>query len=47
VRVEVHSAEGNPLEGAPRQLAYKGAREMAAKALEYVTRNPGLKLLEN
>jgi 8-oxo-dGTP pyrophosphatase MutT (NUDIX family) len=47
MRVEVRRAEWIPLEDAPRQLAYKGEREMAAKALEYVTRNPELKPLEN
>jgi len=47
MRVEVHRAEWIPLEDGPSQLAYKGEREMAAKAFEYVTRNPGLKLLEN
>jgi 8-oxo-dGTP pyrophosphatase MutT (NUDIX family) len=47
MRVEVHRAQWIPLDDAPRELAYKGEREMAAKALEYVTRNSGLKLLEN
>ena len=47
MRVEVSRAEWMPLEDAPRRLAYKGEREMAAKALEYVTRNPELKPLEN
>jgi 8-oxo-dGTP pyrophosphatase MutT (NUDIX family) len=47
MRVEVGSAEWLPLEDAPRQLAYKGEREMAAKALEYVTSNAELKTLEN
>lgn len=32
-RVEVAEARGLPLENAPRLLAYKGEREMAAKAL--------------
>jgi 8-oxo-dGTP pyrophosphatase MutT (NUDIX family) len=41
--IEVHRAQWIPLEDAPRQLAYKGEREMAAKALEYVTRDPELK----
>jgi 8-oxo-dGTP pyrophosphatase MutT (NUDIX family) len=44
MRIEVGSAEWIPLEDAPRRLAYKGEREMAAKALEYVTRNPKLKV---
>ena len=43
MRVEVGRTEWIPLEDAPRQLAYKGEREMAAKALEYVTRDPELK----
>jgi len=43
MRIEVHRAEWIPLEDAPRQLAYKGEREMAAKALEYIRRNPELK----
>lgn len=47
MRIEVRCAEWIPLEDAPRRLAYKGEREMAAKALEYVTRNPELKPLEN
>jgi len=47
MRVEVRGAEWIPLDDAPLQLAYKGEREMAAKALEYVTRNPELKPLEN
>ena len=47
MRVEVHSAQWIPLEEAPRQLAYKGEREMAAQALEYITRNPGLKPFED
>jgi len=47
MRVEVHGAEWIPLDDASRRLAYKGEREMAAKALEYVTRDPELKALEN
>jgi 8-oxo-dGTP pyrophosphatase MutT (NUDIX family) len=42
MRIEVGNAQWIPLEDAPRRLAYKGEREMAAKALEYVTRNPQL-----
>ena len=34
MRVEVAEARWLPLEDAPRQLAYKGEREMAAKALQ-------------
>jgi len=40
MRIEVRRAEWIPLDEAPRQLAYKGEREMAAKALDYITRNP-------
>ena len=47
MRVEVCRAQWIPLDDAPRQLAYKGEREMAAKVLEYVTRNSELKPLEN
>jgi len=47
MRIEVRRVEWIALEDAPRLLAYKGEREMAAKALEYVTRNPELKGLEN
>ena len=46
MRIEVRRAEWIPLDDAPRQLAYKGEREMAAKALEYITRNPELKSSE-
>jgi 8-oxo-dGTP pyrophosphatase MutT (NUDIX family) len=42
MRIEVRRVEWIPLEDAPRQLAYKGEREMAAKALECITRNPEL-----
>jgi len=47
MRVEVHRAEWIPLEDALGQLAYKGEREMAAKALDYVTRNPEPRPLES
>jgi len=47
MRIEVRRVEWIALEDAPRQLAYKGEREIAAKALDYVTRNPELKPLEN
>jgi 8-oxo-dGTP pyrophosphatase MutT (NUDIX family) len=43
MRVEVQRAEWIPLEDAPRRLAYKGEREMAAKAVEYLARNQDLK----
>jgi len=46
MRVEVRRVEWIPLEDAPRQLAYKGEREMAAKALEYVAHNPEFKTTE-
>ncbi len=46
MHVEVRRVEWIPLEDAPRQLAYKGEREMAAKAIQYVTRNPELKPFE-
>jgi len=39
MRVEVSRVEWVPLDDAPRLLAYKGEREMAAKALEYLARN--------
>ena len=44
MRVEVGSVQWVALDEAPRLLAYKGEREMAAKALEYVTRDPELKV---
>jgi len=47
MRVEVRRAEWIPLEEGLSRLAYKGEREMAAKALEYVARNPELKPFEN
>ena len=46
MRIEIARAEWVPLEDAPRRLAYKGEREMAAKALEFVARNPKLKCFE-
>lgn len=42
MRIEIANAEWIPLEDAPRKLSYKGEREMAAKALAYVTRTPQL-----
>ena len=47
MRIEVRRVEWIALEDAPHQLVYKGEREIAAKALDYVTRNPELKPLEN
>jgi len=47
MRIEVRRVEWIALEDASRQLAYKGEREIAAKAFDYVTRNPELKPLEN
>ena len=41
--VEVSGAQWVPLEDAPKRLAYKGEREMASKALDYVTRSPDLR----
>ncbi len=41
---EVSRALWLPLDEAPRQLSYKGEREMAAKALEYVNAHPQLQL---
>jgi 8-oxo-dGTP pyrophosphatase MutT (NUDIX family) len=46
MNIEVHRTEWIPLKDAPRQLAYKGERETAAKALDYVIRNPELKPVE-
>ena len=43
MRIEVGGARWILLNDAPLQLAYKGEREMAAKALDYITRNPDLK----
>jgi 8-oxo-dGTP pyrophosphatase MutT (NUDIX family) len=43
MRVEVERAQWIPLEEAPSSLAYNGEREMAAKALEYVQRDPDLR----
>jgi 8-oxo-dGTP pyrophosphatase MutT (NUDIX family) len=46
MRIEVEGARWLPLEEAPRLLAYGGEREMAGKALDYVTRNPQLKIAD-
>jgi 8-oxo-dGTP pyrophosphatase MutT (NUDIX family) len=42
MRKEVLRALWIPLEEAPRKLAYKGERQMAEKALEYVAAHPQL-----
>jgi 8-oxo-dGTP pyrophosphatase MutT (NUDIX family) len=43
MKVEVERVVWVPLEEAPQKLAYKGEREMATKALEYIAANPELK----
>ena len=47
MRIEVRCAQWIPVEEAPHRLAYKGEREMAAQALDYIMRNPKLKPLED
>ena len=42
MRIEVARASWVKLEDAPKLLAYKGEKQMARKALEYMTRNPKL-----
>ena len=42
MRVEVTRASWLPLSDAAKLLAYKGEKEMARRALEYVTANPNL-----
>jgi 8-oxo-dGTP pyrophosphatase MutT (NUDIX family) len=42
MRVEVHNAFWLPLEEAPSKLSYKGEREIAARALEYLKIHPEL-----
>ena len=42
MRIEVARALWIPLHDAPKLLAYKGEKEMARRALEYVTTNPDL-----
>jgi 8-oxo-dGTP pyrophosphatase MutT (NUDIX family) len=47
MRVEVTRGEWVPLDEAPRRLAYKGEREIAQKAVEYLARSPELKAPHN
>jgi 8-oxo-dGTP pyrophosphatase MutT (NUDIX family) len=42
MRIEVACARWVPLEDAPKLLAYKGEKQMARRALEYVTEHPEL-----
>ena len=42
MRVEVRRAFWMPLEDAPAQLSYKGEREMAERALQYIAAHPEL-----
>jgi 8-oxo-dGTP pyrophosphatase MutT (NUDIX family) len=42
MRVEVARALWIPLQDAPKLLAYKGEKEMARRALDYVTEHPDL-----
>ena len=42
MRQEVKNAEWVPLADAVKLLAYKGEREMAEKALEYISKHPDL-----
>jgi 8-oxo-dGTP pyrophosphatase MutT (NUDIX family) len=42
MRVEVARARWIPLEDAPKLLAYKGEKQMARRALEYVIAHPAL-----
>jgi 8-oxo-dGTP pyrophosphatase MutT (NUDIX family) len=42
MRVEVAEAKWIPLEQAPQLLAYRGEKQMARKALEYVAAHPEL-----
>lgn len=42
MRIEVRRVEWIPLDEAPRRLAYKGEREMADKALAYLSQHPEL-----
>lgn len=43
MRKEVKAAHWIPLDEAPRRLAYKGEREVAALAVDYVNTHPELK----
>jgi 8-oxo-dGTP pyrophosphatase MutT (NUDIX family) len=42
MRVEVTEARWIPLENAPKLLAYRGEKQMARKALEYLAEHPEL-----
>jgi 8-oxo-dGTP pyrophosphatase MutT (NUDIX family) len=42
MRIEVQRAFWLPLDEAPKALSYKGEREVAAKALQYVSEHPDL-----
>jgi 8-oxo-dGTP pyrophosphatase MutT (NUDIX family) len=42
MRIEVAEAKWIPLEDAPKLLAYRGEKQMARKALEYVAAHPEL-----
>ena len=42
MRIEVAEAKWIPLEDAPKLLAYRGEKQMARKALEYVATHPEL-----
>lgn len=42
MRIEVAEAKWIPLEDAPKLLAYRGEKQMARRALEYVTSHPEL-----
>src|SRR3954466_8649498 len=42
MRIEVQRAFWLPLDEAPKALSYKGEREVAQKALQYVTEHPDL-----
>ncbi len=44
MRIEVARARWIPLQDAPKLLAYKGEKEMARRALAYVTEHPDLSL---
>ena len=46
MRIEVAQAKWIPLEEAPKLLAYRGEKQMARKALEYVNAHPELAPLE-